>query len=359
MAATLEKSLEEINTYMSRAEDMFDKTYLKNLLWRKLPPLYPRLKDILDIKIIPIKKHIWVDTYHVVTELKTKILSSSGKEIVIPIYYTAHSEEPRRNVYDALKFLWENGFYSEHLSIPRPLFYSEYLNATFYRGVRGKDLRYFIKKEDVVEIKRIVEQSAKWFAKLHAITNIKKFNFSTENSRIRTVLPGSDRLLKDVQKKYPHYADFYKRAYAIFLKKEEDFLASTEKRWLIHGDAHPGNIIKINDIKIAAIDFTDMSPADFARDLGCFLQQFDYMATRTGLEREFIVEMKQLFLDTYFKNSDEKLDAGLQERIDNYYHWTLMRTISYLLFSGVIKRDEGKLIRINNLITQLKVDLGI
>ncbi|MEI7452213.1 MAG: aminoglycoside phosphotransferase family protein [Candidatus Falkowbacteria bacterium] len=344
---------------MSRVEELFDKKYLTDLLWRKLPPLYPRLKEILDIEIIPIKKHIWIDTYHVVTQIKTRILTFSGREITIPIYYSAHSDEPRRNVYDALKFLWDNGFNSQHLSIPRPLFYSEYLNATFYRGVNGKDLRYFIKKEDQVEITRVVEQSAKWFAKLHSLDNIKKFNFSTENSRIRSVLPGVNRLFKDIARKYPHYSEFYKHAYAIFLKKEEDFLASTEKRWLIHGDAHPGNIIKINDIEIAAIDFTDMSPADFARDLGCFLQQFEYMAVRTGLDHDFISKMKQLFLDTYFKNSDEKLDASLQDRIDNYYNWTLMRTISYLLFSGVINRDEGKLIRINNLITQLKEDLGI
>jgi len=344
---------------MSRSEKLFDKKYLKDLLWRKLPPLYPRLKEIIDIEIIPIKRHVWIDTYHVVTEIKTKILTFSGKEIIIPVYYSAHSEEPRRNVYDALKFLWDNGFNSQHLSIPRPLFYSEYLNATFYRGVRGKDLRYFIKKEDKVEVRRVVEQSAKWFAKLHALDGGKDFQFSTDNSRIRSVLPGVDKLLKDVGHRYPHYSNFYKRAYEIFLKKEEDFLASTEKRWLIHGDAHPGNIIKINDIKIAAIDFTDMSPADFARDLGCFLQQVEYMAVRTELGQDFIAEIKQLFLDTYFKNSEEKLDSALQERIDNYYYWTLMRTISYLLFSGVIKRDAGKMDRINNLITKLKEDLGI
>ena len=174
------------------------------------------------------------------------------------------------------------------------------------------------------------------------------------------MIPGIDDILREIKKKYPHYLNFYERAYDIFIRKEEEFLNNADRLWLIHGDAHPENIIKMNDTKLAVIDFTDMSVADFARDLGCFLQQFEYMGVqKKKLDPDYVSQIKKLFLDNYFANSPEKLTAEVRDRIDNYYNWTMMRTITYLLTAGVIDRDEAKLNKINDLVNLLKNNLGI
>jgi len=345
---------------MNKIEQLFDAEYVRKLLARKILSAYPFYKRIAKVKIIPHKKHIWESTYHVVVEFLVYFATAEKKIHKLSIFCSAHSNENRKDVYDSLEFLWRRGFGDKHFSVPRPLFYSSYFNGTFYRGVVGHNLHYHISTKNYVEIEKIVPQAAKWFAKLHNLKNVTEFNYNTENGRIRTVIPGIDSVLREIKKKYPHYLNFYERAYDIFISKEEEFLNGTDQRWLIHGDAHPENIIKMNDIKVAVIDFTDMSLADFTRDLGCFLQQFEYMGIqKKKLDPSYVSQVRQLFLDNYFANSPEKLTVEVKARIDNYYNWTMMRTITYLLMAGVINRDEAKLGKINDLVTLLKNNLGI
>ncbi|MFA7702103.1 MAG: phosphotransferase [Patescibacteria group bacterium] len=345
---------------MNKIEQLFDAEYVRRLLSRKILSLYPYYQRIEKVKIIPHKKHVWEATYHVVVEFLVYFVTTEKAVHKLSIFCSAHSNENRKNVYDSLEFLWNSGFADEHFSIPRPLFYSSYFNGTFYRGVAGYNLNYYISTKNHAEIEKIVPQAAKWFAKLHNLKGVERFDYNTENGRIRTVIPGVDNIFHEIKRKYPHYLNFYERAYNIFISQEEKFLNGTDARWLIHGDAHPENIIKMNDIKTAVIDFTDMSLADFTRDLGCFLQQFEYMGVqKKKLDPDYVAQIKKLFLDNYFANSSVKLDASVQVRIDNYYNWTMMRTITYLLTAGVINRDEAKMGKINDLINLLKNNLGI
>ena len=344
---------------MNHILELFDKDYTLALLKRKVLPEYPGYRTIKDIEIIPYKKHIWERAYHVVVEIKARFICQDGSEEVLPIFCSAHNQEPRENVYLALKFLWEHGFHSDHFTIPRPLFFSKYLNGVFYRGASGYNLQYYMWRKDLTELDRVIPQAAKWFAKLHSLKDWAAYDFNQESGRVRTVVPGAAKLFEIIEKKYPDHLSFYRGAYEIFMNAEEDFLNSTTQRWLIHGDAHPENIIKINDIQIAAIDFSDMSLSDFARDLGCWLQQFEFMALKEEFSVGDINKYKQLFLDNYFANVSEKLTPDLQRRIDNYYNWTKLRTITYLLVSGVIKRDAERLAQINEMINELRDNLGL
>ncbi|PIT94934.1 hypothetical protein COT98_01660 [Candidatus Falkowbacteria bacterium CG10_big_fil_rev_8_21_14_0_10_39_9] len=345
---------------MNKIEQLFNAEYVRKLLSRKVLPLYPEFKRIEAVKIIPHKKHVWESTYHVVVEFLVSFATAEAKIHQLSLFCSAHSNENRKNVYDSLKFLWNSGFGDAHFSIPQPLFYSAYFNGTFYQGVDGHNLHYYISTQNYEEIEKIIPQAAKWLAKLHGLKNVLGFDYNSENGRIRTVISGIDDILQEIKKKYPHYLSFYEKAYNIFITKEEDFLNNTNQRWLIHGDAHPENIIKMSDIKVVVIDFTDMSLADYTRDLACFLQQFEYMGVQNKkLDPSYVAKIRRLFLESYFANSPEKLDAAVKARIDNYYNWTMMRTINYLLTAGVINRDEAKMEKINNLINLLKNNLGI
>jgi len=339
---------------MNIINNLLDEQYVIKLFKKEVLPKYSNFSDIKKIKIITHKDHIWEKTYHVVLEFKTEFLAKNGQTKILPLFCSAHSEEPRKNVYKALDYLWQNGFANGNLTIPHPLFYSDEFKATFYRGVAGRHLYYYIRKKNYSEIEKIIPKAAQWFAKLHKISADKAQDFNPGNSRIKTVIPGKDYILNDIANQYPNYYEDYKKIYEIFITKEEKFLASTSKRWLIHGDAHPENIIKMGEKKLALIDFTDICLADFARDLGCFLQQFEYMAMRKIKKQEYVNKIKNLFLKNYLNNAKIKLDKDLQTRIDTYYNWTAMRTATHHLM-----KDKAEPERSKPLIIAVKKNLGI
>jgi len=339
---------------MNIIHSLFEEKYVINLLKKEVLSRYPDFIDIKKIKIRAHKSHIWETTYHVVLEFKTSFFTKDSKIKILSIFCSAHSEEPRKNVYHALKYLWDNGFAKGFLTIPHPLFYSEYFNGVFYRGVSGYNLYHYIRIKDYKGIETIIPKAAAWFAKLHRLPTANAYNFNEENSRIKTVIPGRDQILADIKKEYPAYYETYKKAYDIFIKKEENFLAASEKRWLIHGDAHPENIIKMGKKKLAIIDFTDICLSDFARDLGCFLQQIEFMVMRKINDEAYARKIKDLFLENYFKNAKIKLDENLEERIDNYYNWTAIRTATFFLTKYKAEPDRSK-----PLLEKIKNNLGI
>jgi len=339
---------------MNKIYKLFDEQFALNLLKKEVLPLYPDFSDIKKIKILAPKKNIWHRTYHVVIEFRTTLITKEGREKRLPIFCSAHSDEPRKNVYLALKFLWEHNFSNSFLTTPRPLFYSDYFQGTFYRGVEGHNLYNYIREDKRREINDIIPMAAQWFAKLHSLETQGVPNFNPGNSRIKIVIPGAKHILEEVKENYPEHYDFYKKAYEVFIENEERFLSSTKKRWLIHGDAHPENIIKVSQRRIAAIDFTDICLSDFARDLGCFLQQLEFMIMRKIKDKEYADKTKKLFLDNYFKSVKIEIDKDLKMRIDNYYNWTAIRTATFFL-----TKDSPEPERAEPLIEKVKKNLNI
>jgi thiamine kinase-like enzyme len=339
---------------MNKIEKLLEEDYVLKLFKERILPQYKYFSGIKKIEINCPKKNIWRETYHVVFEYITYFFDQKGKEHIVPIYCSAHSDEPRKNVFVSLKYLWNNGFNSNRLSIPRPLFYSNRFKGTFYRGVEGKNLYYYIRHNNREEIEKIVPMAAEWFSKLHKLSIKTAINFNKNNSRIKTVVPGKNHLFESIERRYPEHFNFYLKVYDFFIKNEEDFLRSTQKRWLIHGDAHPENIIRVNEKKIGVIDFTDLSLSDFARDLGTFIQQVEFMIMRKISDRDYADKIKNIFLEEYLKNAKIELDEKLKERIDNYYFWTATRTASFFLLKDNEEPGRGK-----ELIEQIKTNLKI
>lgn len=339
---------------MNKIFKLFDEKFVKDLFTHKVLPQYPDFVSVKKIVINAHKKWIWETTYHVVIEFKTLFKTKEGKTKELQIFCSAHSHEPRKNVYDGLRFLWSHNFGRGYLTIPHPLFYSEEFRATFYRGVSGHNLYHYIKENNYEETERVVIKAAAWFAKLHRLSIKGAANFNEANSRIATVIPGAEHVLDKVRHKYPEHYDLCKKIYDILINKEELFFSNSEKRWLVHGDAHPENVIKMGKKKIALIDFTDLCLADFARDLGSFLQQLDYMCGRKIEDKAFVLKIRNIFLENYLKNAKIKMDESLEERIKVYYNWTAFRTAIFFLTSHFNKGEKaGPLLR------EIADDLGI
>lgn len=316
---------------MNKILDLFDERKVKSLFKEKVLPFYPDFSDIKKIQIKAYKKQIWETTYHVVLEFDTVFLTKKGKTRKMPIFCSAHSNEPRENFFIALNYLWDHNFSSRFLSVPHPLFYSEYYHGVFYRGVAGETLYHHIIKNNRSEIEFVIPMTAKWFAKLHNLPTKNTPNFNPLNSRIKTALPGVKQILDRIRLAYPDYYEVYSAIYEKLDKDENYFFNTTDKRWLVHGDAHPENVICMSKRKIAVIDFADLCLSDYARDLGSFLQQLDYMCGRKIGDNQFTNKIKKSFLDNYFANFKNGFEVGIDSRINNYYNWTAMRTATYFL----------------------------
>lgn len=319
---------------MNIIHQLFDIDYVHQLFKEKVLPQYPDFSSIKKIEMNPRKDHIWDQTYHVVIEYKTHFIDKNGKTRKLSIFCSAHSCEPRKNLYSALKYLWDNGFGYSMLTVPHPLFYSQKFKATFYRGAKGRNFYYFIKNNKLSDIEKTIGQIAAWFAKLHRTNTDGIGNFNKKNSRIRTAIPGKEKILKLIGDKYPHYYSVYKNLYNVFVRQEEEFLKKSGKRWLVHGDAHPENIIKAGEKKLAVIDFNDLCLSDHARDVGCFLQQFGFMASRKIEDKVFVDHMKSFFLESYLSAMKMELTDELESRINNYSDWTALRTATFFLLKN-------------------------
>ncbi|MFA5420445.1 MAG: aminoglycoside phosphotransferase family protein [Patescibacteria group bacterium] len=322
---------------MEKIEKLFDSKYVLSFFNKKVLPLYPDFKKIKKIKIVPHKKFVWPQTYHVVIEFKVFFLAKTenkNKESVrkLSFFCTAHSSEPRKNVYDILDHLWSQGFSKGFLTIPKPILYSKYFNASFYRGVDGISLLDLIKNKEKKEVEKIVKKTAEWLAKLHKMPFPSDIKLNKKNNQIKTVVPGYRKIIKEVDERYEgKYTKNIRDVYEYLIELEEDFLKMSHRRWLIHGDVHPDNIIKISKNKMAMIDFADICSSDFARDLGTFLQQIEYRLNKNNYPISYIKKIKDIFLTEYCKKARIKYNIRLKERINLYYHFTALRTAIFWL----------------------------
>jgi len=315
---------------MNKIRKLFDEAFVLELFRAEVLPHYPVFQSISRIEIKPYKDLIWDTTYHVVIGFNTYFRKPDGTETKIPIFCSAHSDEPRENVYQALKYLWANNFPGGFVDIPDPIFYSDYFRGTFYRGLRGDNMLHYIKNQDYDTVRRLVSLSARLFARLHSLPASSSANVNPHNARIRTVVPGLEKIYREMGERYhnKYDADLVK-IYDRLIAQEEKFFASGQPLSLIHGDAHPENIIVTALDRIGLIDFTDLCLGDFARDLGAFSQQVEYKILYKVGDEDFAAEMKALFLSEYLKAASLKLTPDLQDRIDLYYNWTAVRTATY------------------------------
>ncbi|MGE5425601.1 MAG: phosphotransferase family protein [Bacillota bacterium] len=320
---------------MNKILALFQEEEVQALLERELAKSHPEIKRIFGLEIMPFKKNVWETTYHVVIAYHFSYATDEGRDGRMMVICSAHSEEPRDKAYAVLQYLWNSDLNKAEygVALPEPLFYSSEYRGFFYRAVEGKDLLYFIKKDDRPSVEDYLRRTAVLFSLLHALpipadTGI----FSMDNRRLETVVPGRTRAIAEIRKRYPKesYADDLDAFYTRCEAEEDSFFSSTEKRWLIHGDAHPENIIAAGD-RIGLIDFTDFCPADFARDLGAFMQQVEYKIIRNLGDEGYGKRMKHLFLESYLQASGLVFDDVLQRRLDTYFYFTASRSACFWL----------------------------
>jgi hypothetical protein len=322
--------------------DLLDEAIVEKLLRKNLK------KPVKLLEIKPIKKNIWHTTYHVVFRYTVELAGQ-----IKQIFVTAHDSESRSATISSLIFLRQHGFGQGAFLVPEPLFYEDYYKAAFYIGLEGENIYHFIREDDKDEVRRLVVKAAGWFAAFHRLQLSNELALNEKNSHILSVAPGMKTVLSAIATDYPNWLGLYERFYDYFIGTEEAFLDKKEL-CLVHGDAHPENVIRINETQLGVIDFVDMTLGDFARDLGTFSQQLDYMIGRKIKNNPFAAEAKQLFLTSYLKDAKISLDDNLLERINLYYNWTAIRTATFFLMKHEAEPDRAE-----SLIKEVSKNLNI
>lgn len=330
---------------MNKILHLLDEEFVIAYLRRKALSFYPQYKDIARVKIKPYKKLIWETTYHVVIGFDVYFVSLSGEQEIVPLVCSAHSTEMRDNVYRALQYLWMKKFNNSQIFLPRPLFFSHGFNGTFYEAITGESLLYYIKEKNIPEIEKIVVLAAQLFAKLHSLDANDNANFNPLNGEIKTVLPGVNNIFKEMDLRYGgKYTEDLKEIYGKLISAEESFFTKKIKLSLIHGDAHPENIIRTGEDSIGLIDFTDLCLGDFARDLGTFMQQLEYKIMIKIGDQEISDNIANLFLSSYCRFAKIDDNQDLRFRIKLYYEWTAMRTATYLFLKYDANEEQAKIL---------------
>jgi thiamine kinase-like enzyme len=340
---------------MNKIWPLFDKKFVLDLFRRQVLPLYPGFKEITGVHIVPYKKMIWTTTYHVVVGFETRFIKDDGSAKTILIICSAHSEEPRANVFHVLNYLWANNFNNQRFGVPRPLFYSEEFRGVFYRGLRGENILSYIKNKNFALAEEKIILAAEIFARLHCLPVNPGPDFNADSARIETVIPGVPLILSEISARYGGvYDNDLKKVYDYFIAQENKFLAGRNDLCLIHGDAHLENIVDTGAGRVGMIDFSDLCRGDFARDLGTFLQQLEYKVLTKAGDEVMAEKLKAVFLKSYLAARKMVLSAEIEERIRFYYNWTAIRTAIYLLLKA---ETEPK--RAIMLLEQVKSNIGI
>lgn len=318
----------------------FDQEFMTKFFQERLLPCYPGYRTVRSIEIRPIKKNVWDTTYHVVIEYKTTIEGPDGVR-VLPIFATAHSNEPRLDSFRVMKYLWQRGFAQNGLTIPHPLFYSQYYQASIYRGLKGENIYQFIRRNDQTTVATLVPLAARWLAKLHRLPADGAPEFNPENSRIRTVRPGVDHIYERIGQDYPGLFDLVRSAYDLLVEAEERYIGNGGSLALIHGDAHPENFIRTGEKEIGVIDFSDFCRADPARDVGAFAEQLRFMCSRKITDRSFNGHIVELFLATYGEAAEGEIGDAWELRVAHYSAWTALRTAIHFLVKDKPEPDRA------------------
>ncbi|MBN2854359.1 phosphotransferase [Patescibacteria group bacterium] len=332
---------------MNKILQLFDEDFVRQYFDRELLSLYPDFLEIVSVKIKPYKKLIWQTTYHVVIAFEVEFLTKNKDREALFLVCSAHSEEPRENVFQVLTFLREQGLANDWIDIPAPLFFSPEFKGVFYTGLKGENiLRQVRAGGDIAAAK--IALVAKLFAALHSLDVKRAPEFNPQSAKIATVIPGVEAILREMSSRYNGvYDEDLRKFYDYFISKEEGFFKAEKNLVLIHGDAHLENIIDTGPERLGIIDFADLCRGDFARDLGTFLQQLEYRATsiKTGLRNpEENARFKKIFLEEYIKARDLVLDDNLKARIKLYYDWTMLRTATYFFLKAEVELERAELL---------------
>lgn len=208
---------------------------------------------------------------------------------------SASLDLPKEKEFKILSFIYNHGFDSGEILVPKPLAFFKDHNLFFYESLPGKTFIFDLKNKDLLDTK--IRFAAKALKKLH---NLPKPDFELWN--VDNFLNYKDFEGWDLFKFYPNLAKSLNEIVLplkekIYQQKSDDFC---------HGDYQPANLIFFDD-KIFILDFGTVCLLDREYDIASFINQLEIMLKRYG-DIAIFENLKKEFLTEYGDFNMEKFD---------------------------------------------------
>ena len=316
-----------------RVEQASSIAFVDGIMKDVLHQQYPALATIEKIQRLKHKRRKGV---HHSTFIYSYIFSGTtvdGSPFVKHLVYSAHTDDSRLRNYTNLHLLIDNGFNTGPYRVIVPVEYIENLHALIYEGVPGKTILEYLRKQlPPLDLTNLMVQTAQWAAKFHqfavptvALKNVQAFDPLATSFALAQLQSRVTTNSQEQGEKLHHFI--------VAFAKLEQSLRVTYTPSLVYGDLHPENVITrdLQAQNLTVIDFTDISVGDQLRDVGTFLQQFNFMA-RNFYEATAVQQLRTTFLESYFKQPLATIPINSLVRINLYQAWNSLRGFTWLYF---------------------------
>ncbi|XOU93901.1 MAG: phosphotransferase family protein [Candidatus Kerfeldbacteria bacterium] len=211
-------------------------------------------------------------------------------------------------------------------SVPRPVAYSEKLDALAYEELAGENFVDALVEADETKRLEFFRQAGELTKKLHSVDTKDIHRDSNEvNSSIEMIMQTINAdSFEEIRAYDPEFYQGMKAQYDILVAREKE-IRESEELVINHGDLHPGNLLATDGDNVGMVDFTDVAIAPRARDVGGFLEQTKgILEYRNIANEEQFEQYKEAFLEGYGQDMDIK-----KEDIDFYQAWQAWRNGMY------------------------------
>lgn len=246
--------------------------------------------------------HIYKYRYHkpesFAAVIGCKVTWQTGSENHrLKLFIGAASNNSKLRAYHNLNWLRDHGFDQGSLQVIKPIVYIEDLKALVYEASEGQTLYWHLKKRpSFEELLWPLQLSAQWLLKLHQTPVSHLPETMNENND-----QGIIKSLERAREKYMALdTEQGTKILNVLALIGSSLPAHDESKSLIYGDYHPENIIlrNLRSRRLSMIDLSDVTLGNPYRDVGTFIQQFDFMS-QNFLPRKDINNLKKYFIEQY------------------------------------------------------------
>jgi aminoglycoside phosphotransferase (APT) family kinase protein len=309
----------------------------------------PRLRDIDFVQTLvesiasrcygivsPVKveySHIYKYRYHkpesFAVVIGCKVTRQTGSEHHrLKLFIGAASNNSKLRAYHNLNWLRDHGFDQGSLQVIKPIVYIEDLKALVYEASEGQTLYWHLKKSpSFEELHWPLHLCAQWLIKLHHTTAEDLPETMNENND-----QGIIKSLERAREKYLALdAEQGTKILNVLELIHTSLPAHDQSKSLIYGDYHPENVIlrNLRSRRLSMIDLSDVTLGDQFRDVGTFIQQFDFMS-QNFLPRKDINNLKKYFVEQYTGLPFSDISIDHIRRINMYQALTAVRSSVWL-----------------------------
>lgn len=347
---------------LEEVQKLTNRSFLIKVFNTVLSRHYEGFKKIIKLEKEIYKKHFRsTRRFHYVISCQIKAQIGT-QEVSKTFVIGSSSDDSKRIAYFNLRMLREHGFDRDDLQVTKPIAYLPELKAVVYKAAPGQTLfSYFKERPTFEQLLNPLEISARWLQKLHSLDPASLNSPLANSYSFQSILDYLRRYLSKFKKASATDGQKLESVLIRLADYEAAFRKSSSPR-IIFGDYHPENIIldSLDSKKLIMIDLTDLSLGDRYRDVGTFIQQFDFMS-QSFLPRSQINDLKKHFVKSYFHKEFHDLKDVDIRRINLYQALTAVRSSVWLFDLSNSRKASLELLEDANLLLQKveKKDISI